>query len=425
MQGFRKVDPDRWQFANEYFLRGRRDLLGEIHRRKPAGSERGRKDARSGGDYAALEVGVYGGLQAEVDALKRDKTLLMQEVIRLRHAQKEAENEMQALSDRIEMTEQRQQQMIAFFAQALQHPALVQHFVASSPAIKRIEDGRRRKKRKGESSTSEQQDDSDTEVAGANKGVSADALVVHQQNSAQGLADLAKAFMQMMNTSENGQPSQAGHLYRSKMGNQPHGIDAAFHSKAASDFADNRATTGFSGDKFTGNFNSGPIIEEENSADPFASLSGAVSNTALSTGNIGANYQGNTTLALRSSPADHYPPPATPNEATSLNQITEIPPMLENKSAFEDWARPAAASVPAASSKSNLAPLDDNKDTANISPFPSLNIHDLEGLQLSALAGFPSQDLLLNDEDLADFQGWDSAENISGVDIDAPQNKFE
>lgn len=47
------------------------------------------------------------------------------------------------LQDRLELQEQRQQQMIGFLATALQHPGLVQHLVASTPLIKRIDDGRR------------------------------------------------------------------------------------------------------------------------------------------------------------------------------------------------------------------------------------------------------------------------------------------
>ena len=209
--GFRKVDPDRWEFANEHFLRDRPEQLVYIQRKKPSSSDRSKASHTSaahgeggggGSPYAALEVGAYGGLQAEVDALKRDRSLLMQEVIRLRQSQQVSEGEVRALSKKVEMGEKRQQQMIAFLAQALQHPSLVQHYLSSSPNIKRLEDGQmhtRRRKRTKKRGAQENDSDDDGGYTGGGE------MVLHQaQPSGQQLfADLAKAFTQMLTTNEN------------------------------------------------------------------------------------------------------------------------------------------------------------------------------------------------------------------------------
>lgn len=121
--GFRKVDPDRWEFANEGFLRGQKHLLKNIHRRKPVQIQQLSPPLGS-----CVEVGKF-GLEGEVERLKRDKNVLMLELVRLRQQQHNTECEMQAMNQRLQATEQRHQQMMSFLAKAMQNPSFLAQLV--------------------------------------------------------------------------------------------------------------------------------------------------------------------------------------------------------------------------------------------------------------------------------------------------------
>lgn len=120
--GFRKIDPDRWEFANEGFLGGQRHLLKTIKRRRNVSQsvqqERG---------VACVELGQY-GLEGELDRLRRDRTVIMGEIVKLRQQQQNSRAQLIAMEERFQSTEKKQQQILTFLAKALKNANFIQQF---------------------------------------------------------------------------------------------------------------------------------------------------------------------------------------------------------------------------------------------------------------------------------------------------------
>ncbi|KAI4295279.1 hypothetical protein L6164_035341 [Bauhinia variegata] len=145
--GFRKVDPDRWEFANEGFLRGQKQLLKNINRRKAhvTGNQQV-PPVQNSPVGACVEVGKF-GLEEEVERLKRDKNVLMQELVRLRQQQQTTDNQLQSVGQRVQVMEQRQQQMMSFLAKAMQSPSFLAQFVQQQNESNRHINGGNKKRR--------------------------------------------------------------------------------------------------------------------------------------------------------------------------------------------------------------------------------------------------------------------------------------
>lgn len=122
--GFRKVDPDKWEFANEGFLGGQRHLLKTIRRRRNIAQSTQQKQEFG----ACIEVGQY-GMEEELEALKRDRNLLMTEIVRLRQLQQHSKDQLIAMENRLRTTERKQQNMMGFLAKAFSNPEFLQRYM--------------------------------------------------------------------------------------------------------------------------------------------------------------------------------------------------------------------------------------------------------------------------------------------------------
>lgn len=135
-------------------MRGQKHLLRSISRRKPAhgqGNQQPQQShSQSSSAGACVEVGKF-GLEEEVERLKRDKNVLMQELVRLRQQQQTTDTQLQAMVQRLQGMEQRQQQMMSFLAKAVQSPGFLAQFVQQqNESNKRITEGSKKRRLKQE-----------------------------------------------------------------------------------------------------------------------------------------------------------------------------------------------------------------------------------------------------------------------------------
>lgn len=77
---------------------------------------------------SCIEIGHY-GMDEELETLKRDRNLLMAEIMKLKQQHQNSRDQIMAMEERIRSTERKQQQILSFLAKAFGNPTFVQQYV--------------------------------------------------------------------------------------------------------------------------------------------------------------------------------------------------------------------------------------------------------------------------------------------------------
>ncbi|KAL8189678.1 hypothetical protein R6Q57_029244 [Mikania cordata] len=103
LKGFKKVDPDRWEFANEWFLRGQTHLLKNIGRKRQIINRNNIIRSRDEDDEHEMVM--------EIQKLKQEQKVLKHELVEM--------------NKRIQATERRPEQIMALLNVVADDPQIV------------------------------------------------------------------------------------------------------------------------------------------------------------------------------------------------------------------------------------------------------------------------------------------------------------
>ncbi|KZV31065.1 heat stress transcription factor A-6b-like [Dorcoceras hygrometricum] len=144
--GFRKVDPDRWEFANEGFLRGQGHLLKNIVRRKTHHSSSQTSNSQS---LASSVVEKNSAIDSEIDLFRLDECVIATEVMKHRQQQQTTLSWLRTMKKRLEVAERKQKQTVSLLAKAIQNPTFLRPKLQQEDEANGIADVVRNKRSRG------------------------------------------------------------------------------------------------------------------------------------------------------------------------------------------------------------------------------------------------------------------------------------
>ncbi|CAH9074075.1 unnamed protein product [Cuscuta epithymum] len=118
--GFRKVDPEQWEFANDDFVRDQPQLMKNIQRRKPVHSHSTHNLQAS----SPLDESEGQGYKDDITKLNHEKETIQLELQRHKQENQGLELQMHGLTEQLQHVEQGQRSMLSSLAELLDKPEL-------------------------------------------------------------------------------------------------------------------------------------------------------------------------------------------------------------------------------------------------------------------------------------------------------------